>query len=344
MPGMKAMVLAAGLGDRLRPITDHLPKPLLPIANRPVMAYIIEHLARHGFTDVIANLHYRGRQVQDYFGDGSDFGVNLTYTHEDRLWGIAGGVRRCRDFFGDDTFLVIGADDLTDMDLSEFLALHRATGSIATIGLAQVEETSQFGIVVTDPEGRIQRFVEKPQGQAPSNTANTQIYLFEPAVFDFIPADQKYDFGFQAFPAMVAAQVPFYGFRLSGYWRDIGSIQDYLAAQSDLLAHRLSARIPAHEIRPGIWVEPDCEIADTARLESSLILGRGATVGAHARLGRGTAVADGVHIPDGATIWNSVIWAGAALPQGASLSGTVATSHGMYDETDVQRTIVEKTH
>jgi NDP-sugar pyrophosphorylase family protein len=308
------------------------------------MAYIIEHLARHGFTDIIANLHYRGDQIQEVFGDGADFGVNLTYTHEDRLWGIAGGVRRCRDFLGDDTFLVIGADDLTDMDLTEFLSRHRAAGSIASIGLAEVEETSQFGIVVTDPDGRIQRFVEKPKADAPSNTANTQIYLFEPAVFDFIPPDCKYDFGFQAFPAMVAAQVPFYGFRLSGYWRDIGNIQDYLAAQSDLLEHRLSARIPARETCPGIWVEPDCDIADTARLEPSLILGRGATVGAGARLGGGTAVAPGVHIPDGAAIWNSVIWAGAALPPKASLSRSVATSHGMYHESDVHPPIVEKTH
>jgi NDP-sugar pyrophosphorylase family protein len=344
MPGMKAMVLAAGLGDRLKPITDHLPKPLLPIANRPVMAYIIEHLARHGFTEIIANLHYRGDQIRDYFGDGSQFGVHLTYTVEDRLWGIAGGVRRCRDFFGDDTFLVIGADDLTDMDLTEFLALHRAKQSIATIGLAEVEDTAQFGIVVTDAEGRIQRFVEKPEGEAPSNAANTQVYLFEPALFDFIPPHRKYDFGFQTFPAMVAAQVPFYGFRLSGYWRDIGSMQDYLAAQSDLLEHRLSARLPARETRPGIWIEPDCEIADTARLQPSLILGRGATVGAHAKIGGGTAVAGGVHIPDGATIWSSVIWAGAKLPQGASLFRSVVTPYGMYGETDVQPTIVEKKH
>jgi NDP-sugar pyrophosphorylase family protein len=326
MPGMKAMVLAAGLGDRMGPVTDQVPKPLLPIANRPVMAYILEHLARHGFTQVIANLHYRGQQIQDFFGDGSDFGIDLTYTHEDRLWGIAGGVRRCRDFFGDDTFLVIGADDLTDMDLSKFLALHRSRGAVASIGLAEVEETSQFGIVVTDADGRIERFVEKPQGEAPSNTANTQIYLFEPAVFDFIPPDRKHDFGFQTFPAMVDARVPFYGFRLSGYWRDIGGIRDYLGAQSDVLERRLSAHIPACELRPGIWVEGDCEIAETARLEPALMLSRGSRVGERARLGGGTVIGGGVEVPDGADLWNTVVWAGASLPRGISLCRSVVTA------------------
>ncbi|MDH4179965.1 MAG: nucleotidyltransferase family protein, partial [Armatimonadota bacterium] len=232
---MKAMVLAAGLGERMRPLTEHLPKPLLPIANRPVMSCILEHLARHGFTDVIANLHYRPEDIVDYFGDGSRFGVNLAYTHEEQLWGIAGGVRRCKDFFAGETFLVIGADDLTDMDLTALVAEHRRAGAMASIGLVEVEETSQYGIVVTDGDGRIQRFVEKPKGESPSRTANTQIYLFESAVFDFIPPNQVYDFGFDAFPDMVAQAVPFYGFSLPGYWRDIGGLADYLAAQVDAL-------------------------------------------------------------------------------------------------------------
>jgi NDP-sugar pyrophosphorylase family protein len=327
--GMKAMVLAAGLGDRMRPLTDHLPKPLLPIANRPVMGYILEHLAHHGFTEVIANLHYRGDQVRDYFGDGSRWGVNLTYTQEERLWGIAGGVRRCRDFFGDDTFLVIGADDLTDMDLSALLAHHRRVGAVATIGLAQVKETSQFGIVVTNEEGRVQRFVEKPKGPAPSYTANTQIYLFQPEVFAFIPPDQVYDFGFQAFPAMVQAQVPFYGFRLPGYWRDIGSIADYLAAHPDVMQGQVKVRLEGQQVSPGLWIGEGCQLHPQAQLSPPLILGDGCQVEAQAALGGGTAVAPQVQVPEGSRLWHVVVWAGARLPTEASLCRSVVTPQGI---------------
>jgi len=329
MAGMKAMVLAAGLGDRMRPLTDYLPKPLLPIANRPVMCHILEHLARHGFTEIIANLHYRPQPVMDYFGDGSRCGVHLTYSHEEKLWGIAGGVRRCRDFLGDDTFLVIGADDLTDMDLSALLGHHRRVGAIASIGLAEVEETSQFGIVVTDEEGRVQRFVEKPKGPAPSKTANTQIYLFEPEVFDFIPPDQVYDFGFQVFPAMVAAGVPFYGFRLPGYWRDIGSISDYLAAQPDVLERRVAVRVDGREIEPGLWLGEECQVHPQAKLTPPLILGDRCAVGAQASLGGGTALGPEVRVPEGSRLWRVVVWAGARLPAEVSLCRSVVTREGI---------------
>jgi len=328
MAGMKAMVLAAGLGERMRPLTEHLPKPLLPIANRPVMSYILEHLARHGFTDVIANLHYRPQDIVDYFGDGSQFGVNLSYAYEEKLWGIAGAVRRCRDFFEGETFLVIGADDLTDMDLAALVAEHRRVGAMASIGLVEVEETSQYGIVVTDGEGRIQRFVEKPKGEAPSRTANTQIYLFESGVFDFIPPDQVYDFGFDAFPAMVAQGVPFYGFSLPGYWRDIGSLADYLEAQADVLECRVAARLEGEEVRPGVWVGPGCRIDPGAELSAPVLLGEGCIVHAEVSLGGGTALGPRVEVPSGSSLWNTVVWEGARVLPGAALERAVVTAQG----------------
>lgn len=330
MSGLRAMVLAAGLGDRMRPLTDHLPKPLLPIANRPVMGYVLEHLARHGFTEVIANLHYRGEQIREEFGDGKRWGVNLSYSHEEKLWGIAGGVRRCRDFLGDGTFLVIGADDLTDMDLSALLARHRRVGALASIGLAEVKETSQYGIVVTDAEGRIERFVEKPKGEAPSNLANTQIYLFEPGVFEFIPPDQVYDFGFHAFPAMVAAGAPFYAFRLPGYWRDIGSIGDYLGAQADVMERRVTASIKGQEVEPGVWLGHGCEVHAGAKLTPPVVLDDRCRVGPRAALGGATAVGQEITVPEGASLWNVVVWPGATLPPGASLSRSVVSREGIY--------------
>lgn len=329
MGGMKAMVLAAGVGQRMRPLTDYLPKPLLPIANRPVMAYVLEHLAQHGFTEVIANLHYRPQDIVDYFGDGSRFGVNLTYTYEEGLWGIAGGVRRCKHFLEGDTFLVIGADDLTDMNLTALVAEHRRVGASASIGLVEVEETSQYGIVVTDDEHRIERFVEKPKGDPPSHTANTQIYLFESDVFDFIPPDKVYDFGFDAFPDMVSHGVPFYGFSLPGYWRDIGSLADYLTAQVDLLQGRLAARLVGEEVRPGVWMAPGCQVDPTAKLAGPVALGEGCRVCSNASLGGGTTVGPRVEVPSGSSLWNTVVWEGARVPAGASLERSVVTAEGV---------------
>ena len=329
MAGMKALVLAAGLGERMRPLTDHLPKPLLPIANRPVMAYILEHLSRHGFTEVMANLHYRAEEIADWFGDGSCCGVHLTYSYEEKLWGSAGTVRRNKEFFAEETFLVIGADDLTDMDLTRLLEHHRRVGALATIGLAEVEETSQFGIVVTDDEGKIERFVEKPKGAAPSRTANTQMYLFEPAVHDFIPAGEWYDFGYNVFPEIVASGKPFYGFPLPGYWRDIGGSEDYLSAQGDVMGGRVTAAVPGREMSPGVWIGEGAEIERGAELTAPVVIGDRCRIRAGAAIGGASAVASGVEVPAGSSLWNCVVWEGAAVPKGAELQETVIAREGI---------------
>jgi len=330
MAGLRAMVLAAGMGERMRPLTDHLPKPLLPIANRPVMGYVLEHLARHGFTQVIANVHYRPEEIVEHFGDGSEYGVRLAFSYEEELLGPAGGVRRCRDFLANDTFLVTGADDLTGMDLTALVQAHRRVGALASIGLVEVEHTSDYGIVVTDEDGSIQRFVEKPKGEAPSRTANTQIYLFEPEIFDFVPPDRFYDWGFHAFPAMVKAGVPFYGFRLDGYWRDIGSIEDYLTANGDVLARRLEARMAGTEVEPGLWLGQGATIEPAAKLEPPASVGEGCVVEAGASVVGGTSVGAGVKVPAGTALSGCVVWARARIPSGARLDRAVVTAGGVF--------------
>ncbi len=322
---MKALVLAAGVGERMRPLTDELPKPLLPIANRPVMGYILEHLARHGFTEVVANLYYRGEDIAAHFQDGAACGVELRYSWEDRLYGSAGGTKRCQDFLGDDTFLVIGSDDLTDMDLTALLRLHREAGAIASIGLVEVEETSQFGIVVTEEDGRIKQFVEKPKGYSPSKTANTQIYLFEPEILDLIPPDQVWDYGFNVFPELVSSGAPFYGFSLPGYWRDIGSVADYLVGQSDVLAQLVQARVEGTQARPGVWIGEGAEISPQAEISGPAMIGRGCRVEAGARVGGGASVADGVVVPARTCLRNTVVWSGASVPEGEEIRDCVIT-------------------
>ena len=330
MAGMRAMVLAAGMGERMRPLTDWLAKPLLPVANCPMMGYVLRHLGQHGFTEVVANVHYRPEEIVDHFGAGSEYGIDLSFSYEEELLGSAGGVSRCREFLGDETFLVTGADDVTTMDLTALLAAHRRAGALASIGLVEVEQTSEYGIVVTDEAGRIERFVEKPKGKAPSRTANTQIYLFEPKIFDFIPPDQAYDFGFNAFPAMVEAGVPFYGFQLPGYWRDIGNVGSYLEAQVDVLEGRLCDPVPGREIAPGVRVGEGCQIDESARLTAPVLLGDRCRVQAKARLGGGSSIGNGAIIESGAALWRSVVWEGAMVPESANLKEAVVTSEGVF--------------
>jgi NDP-sugar pyrophosphorylase family protein len=332
MPGLRAMVLAAGLGERMRPLTNSLPKPLLPVANKPVLGYVLEHLSRHGFTEVIANLHYRPEEMVDHFGGGTQYGVNLTYSYEEQLLGAAGGVKRCLEFFEEETFLVTGADDLTTIDLSALLLAHREVGALASIALVEVEQTSEYGIVVTDEEGHIARFVEKPKGKAPSKLANTQIYLFESEILDFIPPEQFCDFGYNVFPALVEAGVPFFGFQVEGYWRDIGSIKDYLDAQVDVLEGRLGGSVPGDQIAPGIWTGADCSVDTSARLTAPLLLGDRCVVGAKARLGGGVCIGEDAVIGESAAISQSVVWSGVEVPPASRLKQCVVTPDGVVHQ------------
>jgi len=330
-----SMVLAAGRGERMIPLTDYLPKPLLPIANRPVMALILEHLARHGFDEVVANVWYRAQDVMGWFGDGSRCGVRLSYAPEDQLWGSAGSVKRNESFFQGQRFLVTGADDLTDMDLAELWRRHLEAGSLASIGLTRVEETSQFGIVVTDSAGRIERFLEKPKGPAPTNTANTQIYLFEPRIHSFIPPGEWHDFGYNVFPELVSKGEPFYGFALRGYWRDIGSLEGYLAAQWDVMQGKVAAAIPGEQQQPQVWVGAGADIAPSAKITAPAVIGRGCRIGAGAEIAGATAIADGVEVPAGARLWNCVLWEGARIERDQSLCCAVIGRDGVIASASV---------
>ncbi|MGE5507704.1 MAG: sugar phosphate nucleotidyltransferase [Chitinophagales bacterium] len=313
---MKAMILAAGVGSRLDPLTANLPKPMVPIVNRPAMEHILALLRVHGVTEVVANLWYRPESITSYFGDGQSFGARLTYSKEDTLLGTAGGVKRVAGFF-DGTFLVIAGDALTDIDLGAMLAFHRQRGALATIALRPVDDPRHFGVVVTGEDGRITGFQEKPRPEeALSRLANTGIYLFEREVLDLIPAGEVYDFGKQLFPRLVAEGQPFYGYRMDGYWCDVGTLLQYRLAHQDVLhglvrLHTPGVAVPSAE-RPvvlgeGAVVEPG------AVLQGRVIVGPGARVSAGARLLGDVVLGAGVKVGEGATVEASVLWAGASL-------------------------------
>ena len=259
------MILAAGLGTRLRPITYAMPKPMVPVLNRPVMEHIARLLARHGFTEVIANLHWFPELIEGHFGDGSAFGIELTYSREEQLLGTAGGVRNAADFLGD-SFLVISGDALTDIDLAAMREFHESHDGIATLATKRVADTSQFGVAITGADGRIQGFQEKPDpAEALSDLANCGIYMFRSEIFDLLPrrrATSKAagpddppgfaDWAMDVFPALLEGDVPFYSHEIDAYWNDIGNLDELRQGNLDALHRRGRGRPGAPEVADGV--------------------------------------------------------------------------------------------
>lgn len=265
---MKAMILAAGKGTRVRPITYTIPKPMIPIMQKPVMEFLLELLRHHGFTQIMANVSHLANEIEGYFRDGQRFGVELAYSFEGRIIdgklvgeavGSAGGMRKIQDFypFFDETFVVLCGDALIDLDLTEALRQHREKGSIATIIMKSVpiKQVPSYGVVVTDDNGKVKSFQEKPAvEEALSTDINTGIYIFEPEIFDYIPSGVEFDIGGDLFPKLVAANAPFYGITMDFEWVDIGKVPDYWQAIQDVLTGQVKGvQIPGNEIKPGVY-------------------------------------------------------------------------------------------
>lgn len=305
---MKAMIMAAGVGSRLMPLTMQIPKPMVPMANKPLMENIVEVLQGHGFTDIMANLHYHANVIEDYFANGSHWGVNMNYSLETELLGTAGGVKNCENFL-DETFVVVSGDALTDIDLTKLLAAHRKNGAIATIALKEVAEVEHFGVVVTDELGRINQFQEKPSPEiALSNLANTGIYIFEPEIFKYIPVRQFYDFGKQVFPHLVKIKAPFYGVEVADYWCDIGNLDTYRSAHSDILQGLVK-------------VSTKGDIRDS--VNGKVLSGKGVIIGKDVRLEGDIVIGENCIIEDGASLKDAVIWSNTLIGKGAIIENSV---------------------
>ncbi|MGE5553955.1 MAG: sugar phosphate nucleotidyltransferase [Betaproteobacteria bacterium] len=324
--GVRAMILAAGVGSRLDPLTANLPKPMVPIVNRPAMEHILALLAHHGVGEVVANLWYRPDSILDYFGDGRRFGMSLTYSREKELLGTAGGVKRVAEFFSD-TFLVIAGDALTDIDLTSFLAFHRERQALATIALRPVPDPRHFGVVVTDRTGRITGFQEKPEPhEALSLLANTGIYLFQREILDLIPTGEFYDFGKQLFPRLVEEGKPFYGYRMDGYWCDVGTLKQYRLAHQDVLQGAVRLYTPGvalpREDHP-LVLGQGAKVSPQALIQGRVVVGDGARIAARARLLGDVVLGPGAVVGEGAVVEASVIWGDAVLERGCRVSQSV---------------------
>src|SRR5262249_33610659 len=268
------MVLAAGLGTRLRTITNAMPKPMVPVLNRPVMEHIVRLLAGNGFTEAIANLNWFPETIEGHFGDGSEFGIELSYSREEHLLGTSGGVRNAAGFLGD-SFLVISRDALTDIDLRAMSEFHASHDGIATLATKRVSDTSQFGVVITGPDGRIQGFQEKPPtAEALSDLANCGVYMFRAGIFDFFPApgtsaaagddapDGFADWAMDIFPALLEADVPFYSHEAEAYWNDIGSLEELRQGNLDALEGAVVLESRSPEVADGVRADSPLDGAE----------------------------------------------------------------------------------
>ncbi|MEG4277345.1 NDP-sugar synthase [Microcoleus sp. MON1_C1] len=321
---MKAMILAAGKGTRVRPITQTIPKPMIPILQKPVMEFLVELLRQHGFDQIMVNVSHLADVIENYFRDGQKFGVQIAYSFEGRIedgemigeaLGSAGGMKRIQDFspFFDDTFVVLCGDALIDLDLTAAVKWHREKGAIATIVMKSVprEEVPSYGVVVTDESGKIKAFQEKPSvEEALSTDINTGIYIFEPEIFDYIPSGEEYDIGSQLFPALVAAGAPFYGISMDFEWVDIGKVPDYWRAiQSVLLGQVKNVSIPGIEVRPGIYAGLNVAVNwDKVDITGPVYIGGMTIIEDGATIIGPTMIGPNCWLCSGATVENSVIF------------------------------------
>lgn len=318
----RAMIMAAGVGSRLEPLTSATAKPMAPICNVPAIGHILRLLHQHGIREVAANLHHRGDLIRAYVGDGSPFGLAVRYHDEQALLGTAGGVKWFEAFL-DRTFLVVSGDACTDADLTALLRFHKERGALATIALKEVDDTSKFGVVVTDETGRIQAFQEKPKPEeAKSRWVNTGIYVFEPAIFAYIPPSTVYDFGHQVFPALVDAKAPFYGFRLDDYWCDIGALDQYRQAHYDSLAEEVRLAMPGVRTAWG-WLGEGAFVHPEAVIEGKALVGAGARIEAGARLTGRNSLGNGTVVGPRAQVHDAVIWQDVRIGEGASLDSCI---------------------
>jgi mannose-1-phosphate guanylyltransferase / phosphomannomutase len=320
---MKAFVMAAGVGTRLRPLTYDIPKPMISIVNKPVLEHTLELLIKYGIKEVVVNLHHQGEMIKNYFGSGSKWGIRIQYSQEKKLMGTAGGVKKAERFF-DETFLVMSGDGLTDINLSRAIDSHRRKKSLATMILKQVDARFEYGVVMLDKTGKISKFLEKPTWSSIfSNTVNTGIYIFEPAVFKYIPKNKFYDFGHNLWPLLLNKKLKIYGYQADEYWCDIGNLSEYRRAQSDILSGKVKINIPGEKTANNIWIGKKTKINPRVTLEGPCVIGDNCRLEEDVKIGRFTVVGNNGVIKKGASLKDCIVWNDVCIDRNVTLANCI---------------------
>jgi mannose-1-phosphate guanylyltransferase / phosphomannomutase len=321
---LRAVLMAGGSGTRLRPLTCELPKPMVPVLNRPITEHIINLLKKHGIEEIVITLHYQPEAIQQYFGDGQDWDVAIHYSiEEDQPLGTAGSIKYVGELL-DRTFLVISGDSVTDFDLSAAIAFHRQQKAQVTMVLTSVPNPVDFGVVIVDKAGRVKKFLEKPTaGEVFSDTVNTGIYIFEPEVLQHIPNEQEFDVAQDLLPALLAENAAIYGYVADGYWCDVGQLDAYQRVQYDALAQLPDLWPNTKQFWPHIWVGNGTTIDPTANIEAPVVIGSNCRIGANVNISADTVIGDNVTIGADANLKHPLIWNGAVIGEEAQLRACV---------------------
>lgn len=306
---MISIIIAGGLGTRLRPLTYNRPKPIIPVANKPFVIHQIELLKKYGINEVVLNLHYLSDSIKLIFGDGKELGVKIDYSIEEEPLGTAGAVKNAQKFFtNEDIIIVFNGDVLTDIDISEVINFHKKNGAHATIALTRVEDPTHYGLVMTDALGRVQKFLEKPSWEhVTTNTINAGIYVLNASIFNDVPANAIYSFERDLYPKLLADGKKVFGFISDAYWLDIGSPEKYLKAHKDIMNGEITVKINGEKKFNNIWIDKNSNISRDSRLNGPIIMGQNVQVYSHAKINPLTVIGDSVRINEGASIENSVL-------------------------------------
>lgn len=319
---MKAVVMAGGEGTRLRPLTSNRPKPLVPICNKPCMQHSIELLKRYGVDEIVVTLYYLADEIEGYFGDGSELGVKLIYTVEDTPLGTAGSVMKAFDVLKDDTFIIVSGDALTDMDVEKALAYHKEKKSLATLVLKHVDNPLEFGVVITDDQGAVRRFLEKPSwGEVFSDTVNTGMYILEPEVLQYMEVGKNYDWSQDIFPQLLRDGKPMYGYVMDEYWTDVGSLNQYRQAQYEMLQGKTTLPIEGRREGNSIYVGENTTIDPAAQIVGPVLIGKNCVIKAGAHIGPETVIGDNCLIESNATLQRAILWDSNYVGENSQLSG-----------------------
>ncbi len=321
---MKTILLVGGFGTRLRPLTNSIAKPMVPLVNRPFTEYTLDLLKRHGLREIIFSSFYLPEALQSYFGDGSRFGVHIDYCLEDSPRGTAGAIKNCEPYLDGETFLIFNGDVLTDLNLTELIAMHRQKQALATIALGKVIDPTAFGMIDLHANGRVKRWFEKPSwDEVTSRWVNIGASVFEPEVLNRIPPNEAVSIERQTYPEMIDSGAAIYGYQAPAYWLDIGTPPKYMRGIRNILTGVVETNIPGKQIRPNLWVGDNVEIDPTAAIKGPVVLGSNARIGAGVVIIGPAVVGANAAIGEDVFIEESAIWDDCILGERASLTGTI---------------------
>jgi len=332
---MKAVVMAGGFGTRIQPLTNSRPKPMLPILNRPMMEHTMMMLKDLGITEFIVLLYFKPDIIKDYFGDGSDFGIKVSYVTPTDDYGTAGAVKLAQELIGDENFIIISGDLVTDFDFRKIFDFHKKSKAKLSIGLTSVENPLEFGVVIANKENVIEKFLEKPSwGEVFSDTINTGIYIIEPEILNFIPEGENFDFGKDLFPLLMQQNVPLMGFSLNGYWRDVGNPESYRDVYEDILNNRVNFKIPGNEVTyPSGKLYSDLPqiLDDSVEIIGNVVIGENVTIANNVKLNN-VVIGNNVSIGENSNIRNTVFWEDISIGKNAKLDNCIICNDNIIEK------------